>query len=558
MNPAKRTDNNSNPKTMPNQRRVGLSKHQNVAPLHSQLERKSPIESDDETTNATKSGVEEQVPRDDDPPLSSEDDVCLPSWASISETKTTARNHTKKQAGTKRRNRDPEGSDSSDNEGHGESSRGRMAKTTFGGDASGGRETISEERKAPSRQERRISPKRQTRGRPGKETTSKTATVNTNKDETDLTDPESTTNGKRKLPTGDRLGSHLEPLARPSFLSSQPRPTILRTFKSKKVNGINIMADQKKSGVARKKGTQLAVKLDSDRSSPVRPYQMYHSPPLPAEKRRKKQRDERQETPDSPQATQAPVFKTYKAFSPIRGSAADDGPIIITSSPVQARSDSLAWLTTSSSTPSSSGHVCPMCNEDVDPDLLENFKRKHPRMTIDQEQRFCQLHKRNSAKTAWDKNGYPDIRWSALDARIAKRYDFLRNILEGGKSYYGDVFSKKVRDGQYKTLLKSEENLTPGYYGIRGLRAMSENIVAEFSTLLRKRAVKDRLVSARGHTAYVQSVLVPELTVQLIMEDMDVDEEEARSIMKESVWVGELLNEEVADVIMSDDESGSE
>ena len=87
---------------------------------------------------------------------------------------------------------------------------------------------------------------------------------------------------------------------------------------------------------------------------------------------------------------------------------------------------------------------------------------------------------------------------------------------------------------------------------------MSENIVAEFSTLLRKRAVKDRLVSARGHIAYVQSVLVPELTVQLVMEDMGVDEEEARVIMKESVWVGELLNEEVADVIMSDDESSSE
>ncbi|KAK0657196.1 RTC4-like domain-containing protein [Cercophora newfieldiana] len=231
----------------------------------------------------------------------------------------------------------------------------------------------------------------------------------------------------------------------------------------------------------------------------------------------------------------------------------DDGQLV---PPFTRRSTSpLSEVTT----PTSSRPICPMCDEVVDRRLLDEFKAGAGRMTLQQEQKFCILHKKTSAKAAWAEKGYPDIRWSSLEARINQQHGFLRAILEGGKSHYGDIFSEKVKTGQNKTLLKSEENLTPGYYGIRGLRAMSENLVREFSTLLRKRAVEDRLVSARGHTAYVQSVLVPELTVRLIMDDMDVDQEEARVIMTESRWVGELLSEELADIVLSeDDESDSE
>ncbi|KAK0632138.1 RTC4-like domain-containing protein [Immersiella caudata] len=211
-------------------------------------------------------------------------------------------------------------------------------------------------------------------------------------------------------------------------------------------------------------------------------------------------------------------------------------------------------------TPTSSRPMCPMCDEVVDVALLAQFKAKRRHMTLQEEQQFCVLHKRASAKKAWLDNGYPDISWSGLEARINKQHRFLREILEGGRSHFGEIFREKVKTGQNKTLLKSEESLTPGYYGGRGLRAMSENLVNKFSSLLRRRAVEDRLVSARGHTAYVQSVLVPELTVRLIMEDMQVDAEEARSIMATSKWVGELLNEEVADIVLGEDEeeSGSE
>ncbi|KAK4220292.1 RTC4-like domain-containing protein [Rhypophila decipiens] len=207
--------------------------------------------------------------------------------------------------------------------------------------------------------------------------------------------------------------------------------------------------------------------------------------------------------------------------------------------------------------PISSKALCSMCDQEVDEKVREKFDAKHPgsRFNLRREQQFCQFHKRNSARKTWKAKGYPDINWNKLDKRIADRHKFLQAILEGGQSYYGDIFKNSVKSGQNRTLLKSETNMTPGYYGIRGLRVMTDNLTYKFSGLLRERAVQDRLISARGHTAYLQTVLVPELAVQLIKEDMSVTEEKARTIMEESTTVGELLNEEVKDVVLeSEDE----
>lgn len=78
---------------------------------------------------------------------------------------------------------------------------------------------------------------------------------------------------------------------------------------------------------------------------------------------------------------------------------------------------------------------------------------------------------------------------------------------------------------------------------------MSENIMKRFSPTLRNIAIKDRLVSAQGVAGYVQAVLVPELAVLLIKEDMGTDIENARAIMKESIALGDLVNEETEDVV---------
>lgn len=49
---------------------------------------------------------------------------------------------------------------------------------------------------------------------------------------------------------------------------------------------------------------------------------------------------------------------------------------------------------------------------------------------------------------------------------------------------------------------------------------------------------------AAGVAAYIQAVLAPELATLLVMDDMNVDAESARAILRDSIDVGNLLNEE--------------
>ncbi|KAI1808284.1 RTC4-like domain-containing protein [Daldinia bambusicola] len=194
---------------------------------------------------------------------------------------------------------------------------------------------------------------------------------------------------------------------------------------------------------------------------------------------------------------------------------------------------------------------CPMCQEVVDAELLAKHS-DHGRMNIKKQTAFCRLHKRRAALDSRSRKGYPTINWKTLDKRLDAYQELLKEILEGTRrSYYRGVLQENVEAGKNRTLLKTDASFTPGYYGPRGLRAMTEYIIRTLSSVVRKRAVEDRLVSARGYTGYVQAVLVPELAVRLIMEDMDVSEEDARSIMLESIELGELLYEDSGDVITS-------
>ncbi|KAK0618483.1 RTC4-like domain-containing protein [Bombardia bombarda] len=298
---------------------------------------------------------------------------------------------------------------------------------------------------------------------------------------------------------------------------------------------------------------KLKVVADNDESSPAST-----APPRIRPIRRRGGKQKPKDVDATPEESQRPTFKIPDLFSSNFNVEEEEEPVVANDSPLGKLKLKLSFLDSLDDDLSAIGpSVCPVCKEEVEEDLLENFKTDKPRTTSQNEQTFCHLHKTISAKREWNDKGYPNIDWRELDARIEKQYDFLKEILEGGESHYGDIFSGKVAAGQNKTLLKSEENLTPGYYGIRGLRTMSENIIREFSSLLRKRAVEDRLVSARGHTAYVQSVLVPELTVRLVMEDMKVNAKMARWIITDSIKTGELLNEEVADVVEDDDKDTS-
>ncbi len=205
---------------------------------------------------------------------------------------------------------------------------------------------------------------------------------------------------------------------------------------------------------------------------------------------------------------------------------------------------------------SNSNPVCPSCKKPVYQEDLNEYKASHSTLTVSNMRRFCEQHTLRTARETWESERYPDIDWHRLEARITEHYDFLRKILDGAPSHYRDRFAEATRSGRNRTLLRSDINLTPGYYGIRGLNVMTEQLILELAAQLRERAVKDKLVSARGVAMFLQSVLVPELAVRLIMEDMDVGEEKARRILEESSAVGELLNDEVPDVVAPDSDDG--
>jgi hypothetical protein len=186
--------------------------------------------------------------------------------------------------------------------------------------------------------------------------------------------------------------------------------------------------------------------------------------------------------------------------------------------------------------------LCPWCGEPVDEELLKKFS-KGQRMNVRLQTRFCQRHKRDTAMEAWALKAYPAIDWDSLPQRIETHHDSLLDIVDGQESYYRSRLAEKINAGEARSMRK-EENLNPGYYGPRGFNLMCDRLVQRFSSLLKEKAVKDRVISGRGSAAFIQSVLVAELATFLIMEDMGVPYDEARDIMEESKAIGEIVCEE--------------
>ncbi|GKU04105.1 hypothetical protein FLAG1_06465 [Fusarium langsethiae] len=186
---------------------------------------------------------------------------------------------------------------------------------------------------------------------------------------------------------------------------------------------------------------------------------------------------------------------------------------------------------------------CPWCGDAVLEQALKDFSRGK-RLNVQMQTRFCAKHKKESAMDTWRERGYPRIDWDRLEKRLEDHQQYLAKIVHGKESHYRSMLAEKIQTGQARSL-KKEGDLNPGYYGPRGCKVMCDYLVEEFGQSLKDRATKDRVIAGRGSAAFIQSVLVAELAVQLIMEDMSVNAREAREIMEESKTLGELLHEEV-------------
>ncbi|KAK2825717.1 hypothetical protein FQN49_007435 [Arthroderma sp. PD_2] len=196
--------------------------------------------------------------------------------------------------------------------------------------------------------------------------------------------------------------------------------------------------------------------------------------------------------------------------------------------------------------------LCPVCEVPVDVELLKSFRSIEK---IGQQSRFCRLHRRKTAEEQWNERHYPTIDWESFQERIESHFAKLEDILSPeNDSFYRKSLSSSTRDrkkqGNFRLTINSElEKMSAGYYGARGARTMMEAIIDRFAPKMRQLVLCDPLIQAVGVSGYVQAVLVPELTTMLVKEDMNVGDERARDIMKESMDIGDLVNEQLDDVV---------
>lgn len=216
--------------------------------------------------------------------------------------------------------------------------------------------------------------------------------------------------------------------------------------------------------------------------------------------------------------------------------------------------------------------LCPICSEEVDPELLEAF-RCQPRQRIRDQLRFCESHQQTTAEKHWRERGYPSIDWDKFEERIQGYFADLDQLLvPDNPSYYHNVLVSALKSGNtrsFRLTLAGDglERISCGYYGTRGATTMYGSLMLHsilvsmltrprlqaltirFSHKIRRLAASDQVVHKAGVVGYTQSVLVPELAMRLVKEDMNVGDDTARQIMRESIEIGEIFNSVPDDVV---------
>jgi hypothetical protein len=92
-------------------------------------------------------------------------------------------------------------------------------------------------------------------------------------------------------------------------------------------------------------------------------------------------------------------------------------------------------------------------------------------------------------------------------------------------------------------MIKLFEGSQPGYYGPKGGELISEIVMGKYGDYIRKSGdLYNSLKFCGGVMGYISAVIVPEVGVQLIMEDEDIKWDEARKIMRASIPYGNVKN----------------
>lgn len=206
---------------------------------------------------------------------------------------------------------------------------------------------------------------------------------------------------------------------------------------------------------------------------------------------------------------------------------------------------------------------CPVCKDRIPlTDIPPGTNLRD--LNLQRQQHFCYQHRMRNADNQWQKHGYPTIDWEDLENdRIPKLVPSLRKVLQRKEpSYYLTELVNKIKaaKGSKKVIQRYlNEDIVdvakPGYYGPRGTKVIATTLVTHLSRDLSRELKVDKTVQASGIGSYVASVLVPELTMRLVMEDMHIrDPVRARQVLADSTELGTMLHPD-DDFIARDDEN---
>ncbi|EXJ56975.1 hypothetical protein A1O7_07319 [Cladophialophora yegresii CBS 114405] len=203
--------------------------------------------------------------------------------------------------------------------------------------------------------------------------------------------------------------------------------------------------------------------------------------------------------------------------------------------------------------PDTSGISCPVCEKPVH-DSVSLFVPDNLRtLPFQQQQKFCSRHQVADAKEEWDERGYPKkIYWEELeDFRIREKIPSLKMVISRQAPCFYlaelDAEIKAAKGNRRKIRNYLNEGLInvakAGYYGPKGARIMTNAVTSALTETLNTALQSDSALRAAGVGAYVSAVLVPELTLQLVMDDMNLKTaKEGRRVLDESTEMGVLLN----------------
>ncbi|KAI9244104.1 RTC4-like domain-containing protein [Phascolomyces articulosus] len=174
-------------------------------------------------------------------------------------------------------------------------------------------------------------------------------------------------------------------------------------------------------------------------------------------------------------------------------------------------------------------------------------------LTFQEQMNFCQVHKIELIyKPEAIEKGYPqDINFRALPERILPHLETLVEIAKG-KLYSPFRDNEEAFFKENKRFVKRSvmarmsrmEMYTSGYYGIRGRDVMLRVLQRE---LLFTKKIASKDTKPLDEITFIQTILVPECSILLIQQDLDISYSEAYEILIGSHKYGNYTYNDVVD-----------